>query len=119
MGFFSWRCAKSDKPIMAEPAVVNSPWAFASKVGVLFKDGRCITGTYSGYGTIDVSDGGELELVEEYDPDEWRMVIKDYYDGESFRDFPKKNDWDRNQGFFYNDEDLEKEFACQSAIPAL
>jgi len=113
---------------MAEPAVVNSPWAFASKVVVLFKDGRCITGTYSGYGTVNVSctllsvwhDGSfELELVEEYDPDEWRMVIKDYYDGESFRDFPKKNDWDRNQGFFYNDEDLEKEFACQSAIPAL
>ena len=88
---------------MAEIAVRNTPWAFASKVIVLFKNGDCVSGTYDGYGRV-----GELELVD-YPEERWRMVIEKYYNGETFDQF-KKNPWDQGQGFFYNDEDLEKEF---------
>ena len=103
MGFFSWRCAKSDKPVMAEIAVRNTPWQFASDVIVLFKDGRRAQGTYDGYGRV-----GELELLD-YREETWRMVIDRYYNGETF-DQLHKNKYDQGQGFFYNDEDLEQEF---------
>ena len=75
MGFFSWRCAKSDKPVMAEIAVRNTPWAFASEVVVLFKNGDRVSGTYDGYGRV-----GELELVDHLE-ERWRMVIEKYYNG--------------------------------------
>ena len=103
MGFFSWRCAKSDKPVMAEVAVRNTPWAFASGVVVLFKNGNRVSGTYDGYGRV-----GELELVD-HPEERWRMIIEKYYNGETFDQF-EKNPWDQGQGFFYNDVDLEQEF---------
>ena len=103
MGFFSWRCAKSDKPVMAEVAVRSTPWQFASEVIVLFKEGDRIIGTYDGYGRVD-----NFELID-YPEERWRMIIKDYYNGETFEQLPK-NKFDQGQGFFYNDEDLEKEF---------
>lgn len=103
MGFFSWRCAKSDKPVMAEIAVRNTPWQFASDVIVLFKDGRRAQGTYDGYGRV-----GELELLD-YREETWRMVIDSYYNGETF-DQLSKNKYDQGQGFFYSDEDLAQEF---------
>ena len=53
MGFFSWRCAKSNKPVMAEVAVRGTPWEFASNVVVLFNNGDRISGTYDGYGRVD------------------------------------------------------------------
>jgi hypothetical protein len=108
MGFFSWRCAKSDKPIMAETAVVNTPWAFASKVVVLYKNGSCIKGTYDGYGRI-IHNGEEIELTD-IPEEHWRLIIEKYYENEKFEDFLLKNKWDQGQGFFYSDEDLEAEF---------
>ena len=104
MGFFSWRCAKSEKPVMAEVAVRNTPWAFASKVIVLFKNGDRLSGTYDGYGRV-----GEFELVD-HPEERWRMVIADYYKGETFEEL-KLNKYDRGQGFFYSDEELQEEFA--------
>ena len=103
MGFFSWRCAKSDKPVMAEVAVQGTPWHFASRVIVLFNNGNRISGIYDGYGRVD-----GFELVDHHE-ERWRMVIEDYYNGESFDQLPK-NKYDQDQGFFYNDEDLEQEF---------
>lgn len=103
MGFFSWRCAKSDKPVMAEVAVQGTPFAFASDVIVLFKNGDRISGTYDGYGRVN-----GFELVD-HSEERWRMVIKDYYNGETFEDLPK-NKYDHGQGFFYDDADLEQEF---------
>ena len=103
MGFFSWRCAKSDKPVMAEVAVRGTPWEFASKVVVLFKNGDRISGIYDGYGRVD---GFELLDVDERS---WRMVIEKFYNNETFDALPQ-NKYDQGQGFFYNDEDLEKEF---------
>ena len=73
MGFFSWQCAKSEKPVMAEVAVRGSNWEFASDVVVLFKNGDRITGIYDGYGRVN---GFELVDLPE---DRWRMVIEKYY----------------------------------------
>ena len=88
---------------MAEVAVQGTPWAFASEVIVLFKNGDRISGTYDGYGRVD---GFEIVDLPE---DRWRMVIKDFYNGETFDQLPQ-NKYDQGQGFFYSDKDLEKEF---------
>lgn len=103
MGFFSWQCAKSKKPVMAEMGVHNTPWRFASEVIVLFKDGDRISGTYDGYGHVD-----GLELLD-YREQDWRMVIRDYYDGETFAQL-EPNGYDRGQGWFYSDDDLKELF---------
>lgn len=88
---------------MAEVAVRNSPWDFASKVIVIFKNGDRISGTYDGYGRVD-----HFEIVD-YPESRWRMVIEKYYEGETF-DQLSQNKYDQGQGFFYGDEDLEEEF---------
>jgi hypothetical protein len=103
MGFFSWQCAKSNKPVMAKPAVVASPWDFASKVIVLFENGDRISGIYDGYGRVD-----EFEIVD-YSESRWRMVIENYYAGETFEQL-SQNKYDQGQGFFYSDEELEEIF---------
>lgn len=103
MGFFSWRCAKSDKPVMANIAVRNTPWHFASSVIVLFKNGQRAQGIYDGYGRI-----GEVKLLD-YSEEVWRMVIERYYNGETFDEL-SKNKFDQGQGYFYSDEELEQEF---------
>jgi hypothetical protein len=41
------------------------------------------------------------------------MVISKYYNGESFDILPK-NKYDRGQGFFYSDEDLEEIFGKET-----
>ena len=91
---------------MAEVAVQGTPGEFASEVIVLFNNGDRITGTYDGYGRID-----GFEIVD-HPEDRWRMVIKDFYNGETFDQLPQ-NKYDQGQGFFYSDEDLEKEFKTQ------
>lgn len=106
MGFFSWQCAKSNKPVMAEPAVVGSPWQFSCDVVVLFKNGDRISGTYDGYGRVD-----NFELVD-HPEERWRMVIKDYYSGETF-DQLAQNKYDQGQGYFYSDEELEEFFGVR------
>jgi len=103
MGFFSWKCAKSEKPVMADIAVRGTPFEFASFVIVIFKDGRRYTGAYDGYGRV-----VDLELLD-YPEDSWRMVIERYYNNETFDEL-SKNKHDQGQGFFYSDEDLEQEF---------
>lgn len=107
MGFFSWKCAKSNRPVMADMGVQNSPWEFASDVIVLFKDGSRVVGSYDGYGRV-IGDS-YTELVE-LDENRWRMVIRRYYNNESFDDLPK-NEPDPGQGWFYDDSDLEEMFS--------
>jgi hypothetical protein len=106
MGFFSWKCAKSEKPVMAEVAVQGTPWSFANDVIVLFKNGNRISGTYDGYGRVD-----GFELVDRPE-DSWRMVIERYYNNETFEEL-SINKYDQGQGFFYSDEELEEIFGVQ------
>jgi len=103
MGFFSWQCAKTRKPVMADVAVRPGPWQFSSRVVVVFKNGDRITGDYDGYGRV-----GPLDL-QDYDQNAWRMVIKDYYNGETFEQL-ERNCSDPGQGYFYNDADLVRIF---------
>lgn len=107
MGFFSWKCAKSQKPIMAECAVNGSPWQFASRVTLLFEDGTSIKGVYDGYGRVENSREA-FELADLHES-EWRMIISNYYDSEPFHTF-SRNKFDPGQGFFYSDEELEQAF---------
>jgi len=105
MGFFSWTCAKSKKPVMADCGVRNSPWEFASEVVVLFKNGDRISGSYDGYGRVD-----GFELVD-LDESRWRMVIQQYYDNETF-DQLEENGYDLGQGWFYGNNELAQIFNC-------
>lgn len=100
MGFFSWECAKTKKPVMSRYAVQNGPFDFSSRVVVLFNDGSKISGIYDGYGRVN-----DFEIVN-VPESQWRMVIERYYAGETFDDL-KINKHERGQGFFYSDEELE------------
>ena len=107
MGFFSWQCAKTKKPVMAEPAVLGSDWQLASDVVVLFSNGDRHTGRYDGYGRVETLKE-DLELLEQ-DSGHWRMVIRRYYAGETF-DQLEPNRTDPWQGYFYSDLDLDRIF---------
>jgi len=100
MGFFSYQCAKSQKPVMNIYAVGNGPFAFSSKVVVLFKNGDRISGDYDGYGRV-----GGVELVD-FPDSAFKVVISKYYNGESFDELGP-NRHEPGQGYFYSDEDLE------------
>lgn len=108
MGFFSWECAKTKKPVMADDAVRNTPFQFASEVVVIFNDGDRITGTYDGYGRIYDRRGTEIDLMD-YQESCWRMVIQKFYNNESFEQL-EKNHHEPKQGFFWDDDQLEKVF---------
>ena len=110
MGFFSWTCAKSKKPVMADCGVRNSPWEFASEVVVLLKNGSKIVGSYDGYGRVMPHNGFEFELVYLNESD-WRMVIQRYYDNETF-DQLEENGYDLGQGWFYGNNELAQIFNC-------
>ena len=110
MGFFSWTCAKSKKPIMADCGVRNSPWEFASKVVVVYRHGSRINGAYDGYGRVQTFKYGDVDLTE-LGPNEWRMVIEKYYDDETF-DQLERNENEPNQGWFYGNTDLARIFDC-------
>lgn len=105
MGFFSWECAKTKRPVMAEDAVRRSPWDFASDVVVLFENGDRISGTYDGYGGI----VGYERILADRPESSWRMVIREYYNNERFEDLPP-NRHEPNQGYFWDDKDLRKIF---------
>lgn len=105
MGFFSWSCAKTKKPIMADCGVRKSPWEFSSRVVVLFKNGDILTGVYDGYGRVS---GFELTDIPE---SQWRMVILDYYNDETF-DQLEENGHEPNQGWFYGNNELAQIFNC-------
>ena len=112
MGFFSWKCAKSNKPVMADIGVRNSPWAFASRVVVLFKNGSVVRGDYDGYGRVHGDATVELVDIPE---SHWRMVIEDFYDNETF-DQLQPNKYDPGQGWFYDDQDLQNIFQNRALV---
>ena len=104
MGFFSWKCAKTGKPILADMGK-DDPWRFASEVVLLLKNGSVIRGRYDGYGRVD---GFSLDEYN-YNPDEFRLVISRYYDGETFDQLPKNED-EPNQGYFWGVAELNELF---------
>lgn len=110
MGCFSYCCVKSGKQIQAFHNVQETPWEFASKVIVLFKNGGRIIGNYDGYGGIDMGSNARLSLNDS-DSSDWRMIIETYYEGEAFNFFHRPNPNGEDQGFSDPDT-LEQEFRC-------
>jgi hypothetical protein len=69
-----------------------------NNVVALLPDGRKFEGSYDGYGRV----GGE-SLVENEDGgylwDKVKFVLRDYYDGETYKELGRSND-EKAQGFF-------------------
>ena len=101
MGFFSWECAKTGKPILADMGK-EDPFSFASEVVVLFDNGDKCAGTYNGYGIVHVGDRVPIDLVETTG---WKMVIKRYYKDEAYSELPQ-NTPEPRQGYFWDEAEL-------------
>ena len=75
----------------------------------MFKDGSVVQGRYDGYGRV--IGNIEVELLE-FPETNWRMVIEDYYDGETF-DQLEKNKNEPKQGWFWDDNELKEIFSVR------
>lgn len=101
MGFFSWECAKTRKPILAYMGEEDL-YSFASKVIVLFENGDRFTGNYNGYGMVRNDNNVSVDLTESTG---WKMVIERYYEGENFTDLEDNRNEPR-QGYFWDEFEL-------------
>jgi hypothetical protein len=94
MGFFSKTCAKTHLPIITDMKGIPR----LSEVVALLPDGRKFEGSYDGYGRV----GGE-SLVENPDGgylwDKVKLVLKDWYEGEDYKQLGKSGD-ELAQGYF-------------------
>jgi len=71
-------------------------------VVVLFPGGDRISGCYDGYGRVGIVD---LQEMDEWYPQPFKMVIKKYYNDEKYEDLGPSKD-EPNQGFFWDEKDL-------------
>lgn len=97
MGYFSKCCAKTHLPILTEYKDVPQ----LSKVVALLPDGTKAQGLYDGYGRV----GGE-DVVERDGKWVWpkvKMVLANYYNGETYDELPKSGD-ELAQGYFMSNE---------------
>ena len=113
MGFFSWKCAKSDLPVMSSYGVDGTEWEWMSHVVVLHKDANGFVnrfaGIYDGYGVVESPYGPyglRIDLVD-IPEDSWRMVIERFYKNDNFHSLPKNTN-DPGQGYFYDDASLDE-----------
>lgn len=96
MGCFSWRCSKTNIPVMGSPGAESDE---ESHVVVLGSDGLKIEGEYTGYGHI-VASCLNLEITNELDNGTFKWVLKCFYDGETYESLPE-SEYDDGQGYFY------------------
>jgi hypothetical protein len=102
MGYFSWTCAKTKKPILAP---VNDWFGRNfSKVVVVRKDGKTMEGSYDGYGRVECDDF-TIEDVSEKINIKFKLVLQSFYNEETFAELGK-NERDPRQGFFFEDQEL-------------
>ena len=109
MGFFSWTCAKSKKPILAG---VHNDWYSHefSRVTAVYPNGDRISGRYDGYGRIETASGSEIDVAESMDMGKApKLVLTHFYDNEKWSDL-SKNESDRGQGYFYGNDEMEEMF---------
>lgn len=101
MGFFSKCCAKSHLPIVVAAREVPP----LNQVVALTPDGAVVEGSYDGYGRV-----SGVELMEDEQGNwQWpkiKMVLKQHYKGESYKDLPKSHD-ELAQGYFMSNEFLD------------
>jgi len=111
MGFFSWTCAKTQKPILA--GVFNDWFAQFSKVVIIRRDKKAIKGTYDGYGSVELASGKVIDIAERIGP-KFKLVLAAFYDGETI-DQLGENEHARNQGYFWSWEMLSEVFGTPPA----
>lgn len=104
MGLFSWKCAKSNIPIIG--SLVHEEVTPLSRVVVVSEDGNTFVGTYNGYGIVE-SKFTEMNIVSGMAHGHMKLVLENVYSGETF-DQLNTNDVDANQGYFYNDSDIDR-----------
>lgn len=111
MGFFSWTCAKTQKPILA--GVFNDWFAQFSKVVIIRRDKKAIKGTYDGCGSVELASGKVIDIAERIGP-KFKLVLAAFYDGETI-DQLGENEHERNQGYFWSWEMLSEVFGTPPA----
>jgi hypothetical protein len=109
MGFFSWNCAKTKEPVLADVGGWPECAEHNHEVTVVYKSGRVISGAYDGYGRV-----GDVDIRDDMGDFSWcepkdlcRLVLTMYYDGEDYKDLPH-NEMQSEQGYFWDNPDLEK-----------
>lgn len=94
MGFFSYTCAKTGLPVMADAGASTEDLVLCDAT-LVPRRGKCISGLYDGYGRLD----GQ-EITEQMDKGA-KLVLSAFYKGERFTELgPSDYDWD--QGCFSN-----------------
>jgi hypothetical protein len=105
MGFFSWLCAKSNKPVLHS----SGDWYGREFSKVVVVTPKSVAyGEYDGYGTV-LTDMGELEVLESVESGTAKLVLERFYNGEKFAQLPVCKS-DPGQGHFYSMDDLAKIF---------
>lgn len=129
MGFFSYKCSKSEESIPAYGFfAIDDKY---SKVVQVTPNNRKIFGFYDGYGRV-VNDNGEHDIFEEIIRDLYpdtpegelrdkyfddlrehkkyiKIVRQDHYNDEDFVELATSDGCDY-QGYFYSDEYIEQHF---------
>ena len=95
MGFFSWRCAKCNQPVLNVYAVGPDTRRLCEVVVLVGK--RVISGFHDGYGRV-----GDYEIPCGDDP---VILHRCCHCGERGRDLPRSKP-DEGQGFFYTKEEV-------------
>ena len=111
MGFFSWRCAVSGLPILADTAPWPDDLKHLCKVVMLTKKGW-IKGSTDGYGRLMVSErGGRARLTEVpenlAEVDDLRLVLQSVWKNEAHADVEASEN-EPNQGFFWDHDQLRE-----------
>lgn len=113
MGFSSFTCAKTNLPILASVSWSNT----ASAVVLLSKSENPIKGDYDGYGRICTEEGEEIAIDwDAMDSGETKLVLQEFYSGESYKDIVGISHNEPGQGHFHSEETIKAWFA-QGGFP--
>jgi len=102
MGFSSWTCAKTNLPILnSTSGRIKEQY----EVVALFQNGDKITGTYDGYGRLDISGGaGRIEYIfPAVNEGSVKLVLNKFYKPEEDTfESVERNEHDPGQGHFHD-----------------
>lgn len=107
MGFFSYTCAKTGLPILAD-----GPWrdVGASEVVALYPNGDRIRGSYDGYGRV-----GGREILDDMDrPGGAKLVLAEFFANEKYDSLGTSNH-EPGQGYFHDEAFINAMFTAARA----
>jgi hypothetical protein len=103
MGFYSWCCAKTQKPILNTQTADIFSRNF-STVMLLRAEAAALKGVYDGYGRVHTSQG-VFDVSTGVNAGSIKLVLSAFYDGETFEQLPI-NVNDPGQGHFHDEDQL-------------